>query len=229
MHEPARDRRRRHGDLAVWLTTRQHDLVLAHRHRQREPVHRRLLRGASSTAPWDCRSPTSCWPLYGWYSWLRGGPGHGRAAGVSDAAACLAPARRRGPRRRAAARRLAGLPDRRGAAVDRRHDDRRSASSHSSCRRGSGSRTGWSGSWWIVVYVAMYLSQGLGLTAVLYAIYLGLARARVEAMGRHPSSRPLRHRRNRVRVHREVHGRAWAGRAPRRAVLRRSSSASIST
>lgn len=161
------------GVLAVWLTTREHILCW--------PIgivsvslfilvfYQARLYGAMGL-----QVAYVMLALYGWHSWLRGGPGHGalrvsRTPGLAWpllASAGLAAAGLLGGW--LAFRTDAALPwtDATTTAVSL-------VAQFMQTRK-------WIENWlvWVVVdiaYVAMYLSQGLNVTAVLYGVFLGLA------------------------------------------------------
>lgn len=161
------------GVLAVWLTTREHILCW--------PVgivsvslfiavfYEARLYGAMGL-----QAAYVALAVYGWYSWLRGGPGHA-ALHVSRAPV------RRWPALAAAGLSGAGLL---GGWLAFRTDAAlpwidATTTACSLVAQFMQTRK-WIENWlvWLVVdiaYVAMYLSQGLALTAVLYGVYLGLA------------------------------------------------------
>lgn len=161
------------GILAVWLTTREHVLCW--------PIgivsvslfiavfYEARLYGAMGL-----QAAYVVLALYGWYSWLRGGPGHG-ALHVSRTPVLAWPVLAGAGL--AAAGLLGGwLALRTDAALPWTDATTTSVSLVAQFMQ----TRKWIENWllWLVVdlvYVAMYLSQGLSLTAVLYAVYLGLA------------------------------------------------------
>ena len=112
--------------------------------------------------------------LYGWWAWLRGGRGSGKLE-VG-----------RAPRRLLVARGLGGvtLAAVLGAALHRHTDAAlpfwdASTSSFSLVAQAMQARK-WLENWWVwiavdMVYVGIYLAKHLYLTALLYAVFLGLA------------------------------------------------------
>ncbi len=161
------------GILAVWLTTREHILcwplgIVS------VSLFILVFYDARLYGAMGLQVVYVLLASYGWHAWLRGGPGHERLrvsrvpgvawpflAGTALAGAGL----------------LGGwLAFRTDAALPWTDATTTSASLVAQFMQ----TRKWIENWlvWLVVdvvYVAMYLSQGLAMTALLYAVYLGLA------------------------------------------------------